>query len=320
MNFPLIKKNINPYSDFGFKKLFGEEGSEDLLIDFLNGLMPEHHQIQEITFNNIEKLPDSKDSKKAFFDLFCTAKNGTKFVIEMQKGKMENFKERGLFYTTFPICESAKKGDYSFDLPLIYFIGVMDFEFGDNRTGYCEKVCLKYEDNTVYYDKLQFIMLQMPRFNLKVEELRTKMEKWMYFLKNLENIEELPQVLNMEVFSKALNKAKIANLGIEQARDYELSLASYYEVKNLVDTALSDGIKKGKAEMELVVKEAQKEKEKAQKEKEEAQKEKEEAQRKEMEAQNKLKDLVKMLVSLDVPIEQIIEKTGLTKAEVLELV
>jgi predicted transposase YdaD len=116
-------------------------------------------------------------------------------------------------------------------------------------------------------------------------------------------------VLNMEVFSKALNKAKVANLGIEQARDYELSLASYYEVKNLVDTALSDGIKKGKAEMELMVQEAQQREMEAQKEKEEAQQK--------LKTQNI--EFAKMMLSMNKSLTEIMQITNLTEQEVLNL-
>ncbi|MEY4926833.1 MAG: hypothetical protein RI894_1269 [Bacteroidota bacterium] len=74
-----MSKYINPYTDFGFKKLFGEEGSKALLIDFLNQLLPQHHQISEITFQNVEALPDTSEERKAFFDIHCKAKNGERF-------------------------------------------------------------------------------------------------------------------------------------------------------------------------------------------------------------------------------------------------
>lgn len=51
-------KYINPYTDFGFKKIFGEEGSKDLLIDFLNQLLPAYHQIANLTFRNSESTAE----------------------------------------------------------------------------------------------------------------------------------------------------------------------------------------------------------------------------------------------------------------------
>jgi predicted transposase/invertase (TIGR01784 family) len=122
-----MPKYINPYTDFGFKKLFGEEANKDLLIDFLNELLPPHHQIAYLTFQNVELLPDTEEERKAFFDIHCMASNGERFIVEMQKAKVKHFKDRALFYTTFPIRDQAKQGKWNFKLDPIYFIAVLDF-------------------------------------------------------------------------------------------------------------------------------------------------------------------------------------------------
>jgi predicted transposase/invertase (TIGR01784 family) len=99
----MISKYFNPYTDFGFKKLFGGEGSKDLLIDFLNQLLPPHHQIKELSFKNPENLADTKEERKSIFDIYCIAQTGERFIVEMQKAKMNFFKDRSLFYSTFPV-------------------------------------------------------------------------------------------------------------------------------------------------------------------------------------------------------------------------
>ena len=124
---------INPYTDFGFKKLFGEEGNKDLLIDFLNSMLPPHHQIADLTFQNVEALPDTSDERKAFFDIHCIAvSTGERFIVEMQKAKVKYFKDRSLYYLTYPIREQAIKGDWNFQLSAIYFIAVFDFWYDEN--------------------------------------------------------------------------------------------------------------------------------------------------------------------------------------------
>jgi len=45
-------KYINPFTDFGFKKIFGEEASKPLLLDFLNALLPPEHHVVDLTFKN----------------------------------------------------------------------------------------------------------------------------------------------------------------------------------------------------------------------------------------------------------------------------
>ncbi|VFN01732.1 MAG: conserved hypothetical protein (putative transposase or invertase) [Candidatus Kentron sp. G] len=105
-----MARYLNPYTDFGFKKLFGEEANKDLLIDFLNQLLPSRHKIVELRFRNTEQLPDIASERKAIFDILCTSANGEQFIVEMQKAKLRYFTDRSLFYVTFPIQEQAKKG------------------------------------------------------------------------------------------------------------------------------------------------------------------------------------------------------------------
>ena len=100
-----MQKYINPYTDFGFKKLFGTEANKDLLIDFLNELVEKEHKIKDLTFDNTEKWGGSKEDRRAIFDIHCTTVSGEKIIIEMQKAKINFFKDRSVFYSTFPIRE-----------------------------------------------------------------------------------------------------------------------------------------------------------------------------------------------------------------------
>ena len=110
----MISKYFNPYTDFGFKKFFGEEGSKDLLIDFLNQLLPAHHQIAQLNFKNPENFSNTAEERKAIFGIYCESASGERFIVEMQKAKMHFFKDRSLFYSTFPIREQGQKGVWDF--------------------------------------------------------------------------------------------------------------------------------------------------------------------------------------------------------------
>ena len=103
------EKYINPFTDFGFKKLFCTELNKDLLIDFLNQVLPEKHQIQDLTYARMEHLGNSEADRKAVFDLYCIGANGDRFIVEMQKAKQNFFKDRSVYYASFPIQEQAKK-------------------------------------------------------------------------------------------------------------------------------------------------------------------------------------------------------------------
>jgi predicted transposase/invertase (TIGR01784 family) len=237
-----MAKYINPYTDFGFKKLFGEEANKDLLIDFLNQLLPEHHQIADLNFRNPENLADLSAERKAIFDIHCKALSGERFIVEMQKAKVKFFKDRSLFYVTFPIRDQAQQGDWNFRLEPIYFVAILDFEYdeAEERRKFRRDVALKDQDGDVFFDKLHFKFLQMPLFNKKENELETKFDKWCYFLKNLENFDQIPSILNEPIFQKAFGTAELARLSAEQRDRYEQSLIQYRDLKSALETAVEE--------------------------------------------------------------------------------
>lgn len=237
-----MAKYINPYTDFGFKKLFGEEGNKDLLIDFLNQLLPAHHQIASLDFRNVENLADLSAERKAIFDIHCKAISGEKFIVEMQKAKVKYFKDRSLFYVTFPIRDQAQQGDWNFKLEPIYFVAILDFEYdeAEERRKFRRDVALKDQDGEVFFDKLHFKFLQMPLFHLKEHELKTKFDKWCYFLKNLESFDYIPNVFNEPTFQKAFGTAELAGLTAQQRDNYEQSLIQYRDLKSALETAVEE--------------------------------------------------------------------------------
>ncbi|MCL2709448.1 MAG: Rpn family recombination-promoting nuclease/putative transposase [Planctomycetaceae bacterium] len=105
-----MSRFINPYTDFGFKRLFGEEASKDLLIDFLNTFLPEKHRVKTLEFRDTEQLGVTNLDRRAIFDIYCVAENGEHFIVEMQKAKQDWFRDRAIFYAAFPIRNQAPKG------------------------------------------------------------------------------------------------------------------------------------------------------------------------------------------------------------------
>jgi len=252
----IMARYINPYTDFGFKKLFGEEGNKDLLIDFLNQLLPPHHQIQHLTFKATEHLPDLSSERKAIFDIYCEAINGERFIVEMQKAKINFFKDRALFYVTFPIRDQSKRGEWDFELQPIYMIAILDFEYDEKeeQKKFLRHVQLKDQDCQVFYDKLHFKFIQMPLFNKTETELETHFDKWIYFLKKLETFDDIPAILKEPVFEKAFEIAEIARFSPEQRNQYEHSRLNYLEMTAVIHTAEMDGRKKEKIKMAQTMK------------------------------------------------------------------
>lgn len=243
------EKYINPFTDYGFKKLFGEEPNKDLLLDFLNELLKdEQGTIVDLTYLKSEYLGDSYLDRKAIFDIYCQNEKGEKFIVELQKVKQNFFKDRTVFYATFPIREQAKKADWDFQLNSIYTIAILDFVFDEDKN---EKDKFRYdvkltdvETKKVFYDKLTFIYLELPKFNKSLDDLENRFEKWLYVLKNLNRLDRIPEKLKEKIFEKLFETAEIAKFSPQQVQYYEDSLKYYRDLKNSLETASSDRAKK----------------------------------------------------------------------------
>ncbi|MCL2120517.1 MAG: Rpn family recombination-promoting nuclease/putative transposase [Planctomycetaceae bacterium] len=251
-----MSKYLDPYTDFGFKKIFGEEANKDLLIDFLNSFLPEKHQIETLAFRNTEQLGPIPFDRKAFFDIYCEAKNGEKFIVEMQKAKQNYFKDRAIFYVTFPIRDQSEKGtEWQFELKAVYYVGVLDFEYDENeeRRKFLRDVTLKDQDGDLFYDKLHFIFLQMPLFMKTESELVTRQDKWNFFLKNLVSLDHIPAILHEPVFQRAFETAEIARMSNREYLQYEANLKIHRDEYAVMETAKLQAHAEGRAEGKIAI-------------------------------------------------------------------
>jgi predicted transposase/invertase (TIGR01784 family) len=243
-------KYLNPFTDYGFKKIFGEEASKPLLIDFLNALLPQTDKIIDLTFKNTEQLGQTDLDRKAIYDIYCENEKGEKFIVELQKAKQNYFKERTIYYSTFPIREQAEKGEWNYNLKAVYCIGILDFTFDDYETEpekseVVHTIKLKNQNGKTFYDKLTFIYLEMPNFKQLETQLETRLDKWLYFIKHLEDFQTIPTIFADEVFSQAFEKAELAKFGQVELANYENSLKIYRDLKGVIDTAFDEGINEG---------------------------------------------------------------------------
>ena len=234
----LKDRYVNPYTDFGFKKLFGTEINKDLLISFINSLLHGREVVKDLTYLNTEHLGTSEADRRAVFDVYCENEKGEKILVEMQRGEQQFFKDRTLFYTTFPIREQQVIKDWDYQLKSIYIIGILNFTFDkDNDDYYHHEVqLLDNQTKEVFYDKLTFIYLEMPKFNKTEDELNGMFEKWLFVLRNLSRLMERPKALQERVFTKLFEAAEIAKFTKTEYDNYEESLKVYRDWKNTIDT------------------------------------------------------------------------------------
>ena len=241
------ERYINPLTDFGFKRLFGTEPNKALLIDFLNVILPERHTISDLSYRNSENVGNTALDRKAIFDIYCKSESGEWFIVEIQKAKQNFFKDRSVYYSTFPIQEQAQKGPWDFQLSSVYTVGILDFVFDDHKDDdtILHTVELKNQRCEVFYDKLKFIYLELPKFKKTIEQLETHFDKWLFLLKHLPDLDEPPTALQEDAFMQLFEVAEIANFSYSELDAYGDSLKYYRDLNNVVDTSRQEGREEG---------------------------------------------------------------------------
>jgi predicted transposase/invertase (TIGR01784 family) len=307
---------INPFTDFGFKKIFGEEQNKDLLIDFLNELLATQNQhISDLTFKKTDRLGSTDLDRKVVFDLYCENERGEKFTVELQKAKQAFFKDRMLYYSSFSVQEQGLKGNWDYQLKAIYVIAILDFimdEQNHDKIVVSKNKLMDIDRYRVFYDKLTFVTLQMPNFTKTEAELVTNFDKWLYVIKNLHQLDHIPGTIQEKIFKKLFQVASYTALSKADKEKYEESVKYYNDLKNSLDTAHQEGYQEAQAIYELELEEERKQKEEERKQKEEVQQQ--------MNAlQQQLIDTIQNMHNLGLSTEQIALATNRPIEEIEEI-
>lgn len=240
------EKYISLLTDFGFKRIFGTKPNKQLLIDFLNSLFNGEQVITDVTYLNSENVGDVSAERKAIFDVYCENEHGEKFIVEMQNAYQTFFKDRSLFYSTFPIREQAPKAaNWDYKLKHVYVVALLNYEM-DEPAFSAESInhdvgLLDKQTHRVFNDKLTFKYVEIAKFRKGLSEITTNFDKWLFVLKNLSRLEQQPERLRNEVFNRLFEEAEIARLSQDDLREYEDSLKAYRDIKNSLDSAETKG-------------------------------------------------------------------------------
>jgi len=241
-------KYIDPLVDFAFKKIFGSDPNKDLLIAFLNEIFRGRKHIIDLVYNKNEHPGDLLDEGGAIFDLLCTGNNGENFIIEVQRGKQENFKQRALFYTSRLISDLAPKGrrsEWGYNLSEVYLVALLeDFTLeGSSNEQFIHDICL-CDRNTgkIFYDRLAYTYIELRKFVKTAIQLETDLDKWLFVLKNMSSMDKIPVYLRKPVFEKLFNIAEYSNLTKEEKMIYDSYLKHKWDNKNVRDYAIKEAV------------------------------------------------------------------------------
>ena len=249
---------INPFTDVGFKRIFGQEINKDLLIDFLNALLKGERRVKDIRFLDKELLPEYENDRSLIYDIYCTDENGEQFIVEMQNREHVNFRERTLYYLSQAIARQGEKGTgWQFDLKAVYGVFFLNFRLSDLPQKLRTDIVLCDRDtHELFTDKMRYIFLELPLFDKEESECETDFERWIYVLKNMETLQRLPFKARNAVFQKLEQIVDIAALSKEDRMKYDESIKVYrdklaimaFERQKGQAEGREEGLKEGRAE------------------------------------------------------------------------
>ena len=239
---------INPFTDVGFKRIFGQEFSKPLLLDFLNNLLVGERKIENITFLDKEMPRDIEGERSIIYDVLCETETGEKIIVEMQNQRQPFFKQRSIFYASEAISRQARKGrEWRFDIKAVYLIAFLNFTLEDIGTTFRTDVALlDMRTKEVFSDKIRLIYLQLPYFNKEADECENDFERWIYVLKNMETINRLPWTAKSAVFKRLEEIAEVRALTKEEQMQYDHALKVYRDNYNTFQGAIEEGMKEGR--------------------------------------------------------------------------
>ncbi|HIY87373.1 MAG TPA: Rpn family recombination-promoting nuclease/putative transposase [Candidatus Bacteroides pullicola] len=240
-------KFINPFTDVGFKRIFGQEINKDLLIDFLNSLLVGERHIHDIQFLDKEILGENVVDRSCIYDIYCTDENGNQFIVEMQNRHQAFFRDRSIYYMARAISRQGERGlNWRFNLKAVYGIFFINFKLEDLKHKLRTDICLEDRDtHELFSDKMRFIFLQLPMFDKTEDECENDFERWIYVLKNMDTLQRLPFKARNAVFQKLEEIVSLASLSEEERLVYDKSAKVYRDNLATELYAVQRGIKEG---------------------------------------------------------------------------
>ncbi len=241
MNFLDIK------TDFAFKKVFGSEGSKDLLISFLNSVIEFDQQqtITDVTIVDPYSIPLLKGMKDTFVDVKAELSDNTKVIIEMQVLNHEGFEKRVLYNAAKNYSLQLKKGDPYHLLNPVIALTITDFILFKNTDELINNFKLLEKNQFIQYsDDIELIFIELPKFHKTEAELSSIQDKWLYFIKNAGNLDYIPKNLDQEL-EKAFNIANEANLSEEELELQHKKKDFIYIQKSSIEFATKTGMEQG---------------------------------------------------------------------------
>lgn len=243
---------INPKIDLAFKKLFGSEENKDLLISFINSILIEEEQIKDITIKNPYNVSNYINGKMSILDIKAVDEKGKWYDIEIQVAPQSFYDKRALYYWGKVYTDQLlEKGRYG-ELNKTIGINVLDFNYLQGSEYHNIYKLYNTKTGKEFSDLLELHFIELSKFDKKLEELRTGLDRWVAFLNNAHQYSRtrIPKELDEDKnIKKAIEVLDIMYLDEDERELYENDLKASLNKLEELHTAREEGKKEEKFEI-----------------------------------------------------------------------
>ena len=242
-------KFVDIKNDIAFRKIFGNENKTEILISFLNAVLelPQGKKIKKIEIKNPYQLPEIKGLKSSILDVRATDERDISYIIEMQVEELDGFDKRVQYYTAKQYSSQINKGDEYPKLNQVIFIGILDFVFFEEDEDYITRhrtVNVKTQKSTL--NGMEYNFIELPKFIKELKDIKTLVDKWIYFIKNSENLDVIPSNLKDEGLIHAYEDADRHNWTKEELEAYHYAEMRRQDEKGKITVAIRKAVEQEK--------------------------------------------------------------------------
>lgn len=246
-------KFVDITNDIAFRKIFGNESKKKALISFLNAVIdfPKQEQIIDVEITNPYQLGKLSGGKSTIVDVKAKDEKGNVFIVEMQIAEFDFFHKRILYYTSQGYVSQIDKGVEYNRLRPVYFIGILEFEIGQNPNYFSRHKVLDIETREQVIEVVEFNFIELPKFDKTIDQLETSIDQWTYFIKNAENLTLIPESVKDEGLKEAYKEADKQNWTKQELEDYERASIKERDEIGRIEFATRKAEQKGEIKGEI---------------------------------------------------------------------
>jgi len=233
-------KFVDIKNDIAFRKIFGNENKKEILISFLNAVLKIENQskIKTVNLLNPFQFPKIKGLKVTVIDVKATDEKGNTYIVEMQLTDKKGLDKRIQYYGAKGYSSQIESGDEYLKLKPMIFIGILDFEYFDSPNYISRHLIMDCETGERKLKDLEFNFIELKKFTKELSQIDNLVDKWIYFIKNSENLEVIPENTNDSGLISAYKDAEKHNWTKEELEEYEYAQIREQDERGEIELAV----------------------------------------------------------------------------------